>query len=49
MITSFAGTLFLYEALIRRFRPTRFLFGMKPPQPADPRQSADQAIRPLST
>ena len=48
VITSFAGTLFLYEALIRRFRPTRFLFGMKPPQPADPRQSADQAIRPLS-
>jgi glucan biosynthesis protein C len=32
VIVSFAVTLGLYEALIRRFRITRLLFGMKPPQ-----------------
>ncbi len=30
VIVSFAGTLGLYEVLVRRFRVTRVLFGMKP-------------------
>jgi hypothetical protein len=29
VIVSFAGTLVLYEFLVRRFRVMRFLFGMK--------------------
>ena len=33
VIVSFAATLGLYETLIRRFRPTRLLFGMKPRSP----------------
>ena len=33
VIVSFAGTLGLYEALVRRFRVTRLLFGMKPRSP----------------
>ena len=31
VIVSFAATLGLYETLVRRFRITRLLFGMKPP------------------
>jgi peptidoglycan/LPS O-acetylase OafA/YrhL len=31
VMVSFAATLGLYEMLIRRFRITRILFGMKPP------------------
>ena len=30
VLVSFAGTLALYEVLVRRFRFTRLLFGMKP-------------------
>ena len=33
VIVSFAATLGLYEALVRRFRVTRLLFGMKPRSP----------------
>ena len=33
VIVSFAVTLGLYEALVRRFRVTRLLFGMKPRSP----------------
>jgi glucan biosynthesis protein C len=32
VIVSFAGTLLLYETLVRRFRVPRLLFGMKPPR-----------------
>ena len=30
VIAPFGGTLAPYEALVRRFRVTRFVFGMKP-------------------
>jgi hypothetical protein len=33
---SFILTLALYEALVRRFKLTRFLFGMKPARPIGP-------------
>ncbi|MEU3948892.1 acyltransferase [Streptomyces sp. NPDC029526] len=36
---SLAVTLLLYEAGVRRSRPTRFLFGMRPPSPAPPARS----------
>jgi membrane-bound acyltransferase YfiQ involved in biofilm formation len=39
VIVSFTGTLLLYEMLVRRFRITRLLFGMKP---------ASQQSRPIS-
>jgi glucan biosynthesis protein C len=32
VIASFAGTLLLYETLVRRFRVPRLLFGMKRPR-----------------
>jgi glucan biosynthesis protein C len=41
VIASFAGTLALYELLVRRYRVTRLLFGMKAVAPArDPRRTA---------
>jgi glucans biosynthesis protein C len=36
VIVSFAATLVLYETLVRRFRVTRLLAGIKPRQPAAP-------------
>ena len=53
VIGSFAGTLALYEVLVRRLRVTRFLFGMKKPDrragvdvagstPVPPRGESDQ-------
>jgi hypothetical protein len=39
---SFTATLVIYELAVRRYRPTRFLFGMKP-------ASAPRTARPLQT
>jgi glucans biosynthesis protein C len=51
VIVSFAGTLGLYEVLVRRFRVSRLLFGMKPPPSSDPQHqeaplTARSAMRP---
>jgi glucan biosynthesis protein C len=43
VIVSFAGTLALYEALVRRLRVTRFLFGMK----EQDRRVADETRQPV--
>ncbi len=47
VIVSFAGTLALYEVLVRRLRVTRFLFGMKKPdrRVADGTRNAVSGLR----
>ena len=47
VVLSFAVTLGLYEALVRRFRLTRVLFGLKPrlsPLPASPQRQLPVAV-----
>jgi hypothetical protein len=41
VIVSFAGTLALYEVLVRRFRVSRYLAGMKPPPAIGQRPAAN--------
>ncbi len=43
VIVSFAATLGLYETLVRRFRITRLLFGMKPLSGLAPRPTSRRA------
>jgi glucan biosynthesis protein C len=43
VIVSFAGTLALYETLVRRFPVPRLLFGMKPPR--DDHVHSETALR----
>ncbi len=49
IIVSFAGTLALYEVLVRRFRVSRFLAGMKPPPAIGQRPAANPDPAPALT
>jgi len=43
VVVSFAVTLALYELAIRRYRPTRLLFGLKSPSPPHRGDAAEAA------
>jgi glucan biosynthesis protein C len=49
VIVSFAGTLGLYEVLVRRFRVSGLLFGMKPPPSGDPHHQEAPLTAPSAT
>jgi glucans biosynthesis protein C len=47
-LAAFVLTVALYELVVRRTRPTRFLFGMKPQRPGVPTSRSPRALSPAS-